>query len=120
MSPKNLLYQTKAESAQARSYKANVAPQNGLGPYSSNETIVINIPTSPNLCTAMSENYLKFDCTFKASANCDYIRFDNCGAHGLIQRIRVFHGSVLLEDINNYNQLASMCYDLQVSTPAAY
>jgi hypothetical protein len=32
----------------------------------------------------------------------------------------VFHGSVLLEDINNYNQLASMCFDLQVSTPAAY
>ena len=120
MLPKNLLYQTKAESAQARSYKSNVAPQNGLGPYSANETIVINIPTASNLCTAMSENYLKFDCTFKASANCDYIRFDNCGAHGLIQRIRVFHGSVLLEDINNYNQLASMCYDLQVSTPAAY
>ena len=45
---------------------------------------------------------------------------DNCGAHGLIQRIRVFHGSVLLEDINNYNQLASMCFDLQVATPAAY
>ena len=30
MLPKNLLYQTKAESAQARSYKSNLAPQNGL------------------------------------------------------------------------------------------
>ena len=121
MLPKNLLYQTKAESAQARSYKSNLAPQNGLGPYGANETIIINIPTASNLVTAMSENYLKFDCNFKAGvADTNYIRLDNCGAHGVIQRIRVFHGSVLLEDINNYNQLASMCFDLQVATPAAY
>ena len=120
MLPKNLLYQTKAESAQARSYKSNVAPQNGLGPYSANETIVINIPTASNLCTAMSENYLKFDLTVTSGAAAtNYARMDNCGAHSFIQRIRVFHGSVLLEDINNYNQLASMCFDLQVSTPAS-
>ncbi len=124
MLPKNLLYQTKSESASARSYKANIAPQNGLGPYGPNQTIIINIPTAPNLVTAMSENYLKFDATFKtatgAGGACNYIRFDNCGAHSFIQRIRVFHGSVLLSDINNYNQLASMAYDLQVSTPALY
>ena len=69
----------------------------------------------------MSENYLKFDCTFRSGiATCDYIRMDNCGAHGLIQRIRVFQGFILLEDINNCNQLASMCFDLQVATPASY
>ena len=121
MLPKNLLYQTKSESASARSYKANIAPQNGTGPYAPNQTIIVNIPTSPNLVTAMSENYLKFDATFTVGGNdTNYIRLDNCGAHSFIQRIRVFHGSVLLSDINNYNQLASMCYDLQVSTPAAY
>ena len=122
MLPKNLLYQTKAESAAARSYKSNIAPQNGTGPYTPNQTIIINIPTAPNLVTAMSENYLKFDatCTVGAAGACNYIRLDNCGAHSFIQRVRVFHGSVLLSDINNYNQLASMCYDLQVSTPAAY
>ena len=121
MLPKNLLYQTKSESASARSYKANIAPQNGTGPYTPNQTIIVNIPTSPNLVTAMSENYLKFDATFTVGGNdTNYIRLDNCGANSFIQRIRVFHGSVLLSDINNYNQLASMCYDLQVSTPAAY
>jgi hypothetical protein len=120
MLPKNLLYQTKAESAPARAYKANIAPQNGTGPYAPNQTIIINIPTAPNLVTAMSENYLKFDATCTTNNACNYIRLDNCGAHSFIQRIRVFHGSVLLSDINNYNQLASMAYDLQVSTPAAY
>ena len=121
MLPKNLLYQTKTESAQSRSYKSNIAPQNGTGPYTPNQTIIINIPTANNLVTAMSENYLKFDATFTSGGNaCNYIRFDNCGAHSFIQRIRVFHGSVLLSDINNYNQLASLCYDLQVSTPASY
>ena len=121
MLPKNLLYQTKTEAAAARAYKSNIAPQNGTGPYAPNQTIIINIPTAPNLVTAMSENYLKFDATFTVGgADTNYIRLDNCGAHSFIQRVRVFHGSVLLSDINNYNQLASMCYDLQVSTPAAY
>jgi hypothetical protein len=69
----------------------------------------------------MSENYLKFDCTVTGGAAAtNYARLDNCGGHSFIQRIRCFHGSVLLEDINNYNQLASMCFDLQVSTPASY
>lgn len=121
MLPKNLLYQTKAESAQARSYKSNLAPQNGLGPYKANETIIFNIPTASNLVTAMSENYLKFDLKFTNGGTAlDYARMENCGAHAFIQRVRIFHGSVLLEDINNYNQLASMCFDLQVNTPAAY
>jgi hypothetical protein len=105
MLPKNLLYQTKTEAAAARAYKSNIAPQNGTGPYTPNQTIIINIPTAPNLVTSMSENYLKFDATFTCgAADTNYIRLDNCGAHSFIQRIRVFHGSVLLSDINNYNQ----------------
>ena len=41
MLPKNLLYQTKAESAQARSYKSNLAPQNGLGPYGPTKLLLL-------------------------------------------------------------------------------
>jgi hypothetical protein len=41
--------------------------------------------------------------------------FESAGVHGIIQRIRVFHGSNLLEDIDNYAQLAKILYDFQAS-----
>ena len=68
-----------------------------------------------------TENYLKFDLTIKnTSGAASTYRWDSCGAHGLIQRIRVYHGSNLLEDIDNYALLAKMLFDLQVSTDATY
>jgi hypothetical protein len=48
------------------------------------------------------------------------IRFDSCAAHGLIQRIRIWHGSNLLQDIDNYGLLAKLMFDLQVPTDACY
>jgi hypothetical protein len=121
MIPKQLIYQNKVESAAARSYKSNIAPQNGTGNYGAGDTIIINIPTRANLVTAMSENYLKFDVSFTngATAN-NYLRWDSCGAHGLIQRIRVFSGSNLLEDIDNYGMLSKLLFDIQVPTDSAY
>jgi hypothetical protein len=69
----------------------------------------------------MSENYLKFDVSFTNGATVnDYLRWDSCGAHGLIQRIRVFSGSNLLSDIDNYGMLAKMLFDIQVPTDSAY
>ena len=47
-------------------------------------------------------------------------RWDSCGAHGIIQRIRVFHGSNLLSDIDNYGMLTKMLYDIQMPTDATY
>lgn len=120
MIPKQLVYQNKVESAAARSYKSNIAPQNGTGNYGAGDTIIINIPTRANLVTAMSENYLKFDVTLTSTAASDYMRWDSCGAHGLIQRIRVFSGSNLLEDIDNYGMLSKMLFDIQVPTDSCY
>ena len=96
MLPKNLAYGSKVESASARSYRTNIQPQNGTGNYNAGDTIIINIPTRNNLVFVPSESYLKFQHTVTASAASKYTRFDACGAHGLIQRIRVFHGSNLL------------------------
>jgi hypothetical protein len=41
MLPKNLKYQNKVESASANAYTSNIAPQNGTGPYSAGQTIII-------------------------------------------------------------------------------
>lgn len=120
MLPKQLKYGSKVESAAARSYRTNIAPQNGTSGYNLGDTIIINIPTRPNLVMVPSESYLKFSIQFKASANSSVFRWDSCGAHGLIQRIRVFHGSNLLQDIDNYGMLAKMLFDLQVPSDGAY
>ena len=37
-----------------------------------------------------------------------------------IQRIRIFHGSNLLEDIDNYNVLSKLLFDLQKPTDSIY
>ena len=43
---------------------------------------------------------------------------ESSGWHNFIQRVRVFHGSNLLEDIDNYGQLAKILYDYQVPEDA--
>lgn len=121
MIPNKLRYGTKVESAPARSFKTNIQPQNGTGPYGLGSVMYFNIPTRSNLFMASTENYMRFDFKYKnTSGNAASARWDSCGAHGLIQRIRVFHGSNLLEDIDNYGLLAKMLYDTQVHTDATY
>ena len=120
MLPKNLKYGGKVESAVARSFRTNIAPQNGTGPYTLGDTIIINIPTRANLVLATTESYLKFKCAITSGNAANNFRLDACGIHSVIQRIRVFSGSNLLEDIDSYGMLAKMMFDLQVSTDSAY
>jgi len=121
MLPKNLKYGSKVESAPARSMRSNIAPSNGTAGYNKGDNINIYIPTRSNLVMVPTENYLKFDVDITNTSGGDATyRWDSCGAHGLIQRIRVYHGSNLLEDIDNYGLLAKMLFDLQVPTDAAY
>jgi len=121
MLPKNLKYGSKVESAVARSSRVNIAPQNGTAGYNLGDTIIVNIPTRNNLVMATTESYLKFTVNaLTAGAGSNGLRFDSCGAHGLIQRIRIWSGSNLLEDIDNYGLLAKMLYDVQMPTDSAY
>lgn len=120
MLPKNLKYGSKVESAAARSSRVNIAPQNGTGTYNLGDTIIVNVPTRNNLVLVAPESYLKFTSVITSTAGGNVCRWDSCGAHGLIQRIRVWSGSNLLEDIDCYGLLAKELFDLQVSTDATY
>ena len=99
---------------------SNIQPQNGTETYNSGDTITINIPTRNNLVLFPEESVLKFTLTYTAGAASDIIRLDSCGAYGVIDKIRVWHGSNLLEDITAYGVLAKMMFDLQVSSDATY
>jgi len=117
MIPKNLLYQNKLESAYARSFTTHIQPQNGQNNYTDGQTIMINIPTSQNQVLAASESVLKFDLTVTNGGTAsNYIRLDKCGAHGVIQRLRLYHGSQLLEDLDNYGNIVSQLTALQKSS----
>ena len=115
MLPKQLKYGSKVESAPAKSSRVNIAPSNGTGPYNLGDTIILQIPTRNNLVLCPNESYLKFNLSpFTVGATASHYRWDSCGAHGLIQRIRIFHGSNLLQDIDNYGLLTKMLFDIQV------
>jgi len=121
MLPKTLKYGSKVESSYARSFRTNVAPQNGTGNYLLGDNIIINLPTRNNLVLVPAESYLKFNLVINnTSGNANSYRFDSCGAHGLIQRIRIFHGSNLIQDIDNYSLLAKLLFDLQVPFDSTY
>jgi hypothetical protein len=120
MLPKNLLYTSRIESAPARASRVNIAPQNGTGPYNLGDTIIFNIPTRPNLVLVPSESYLKFNLQplTPAATGLNAFRLDSSGAHQFIQAIRIYHGSNLLQNIDNYGMVAKMLYDLSVPTDA--
>jgi len=121
MLPKNLKYGNKVESQMARSYKSNIAPQNGTGTYGLGDTIILNLPTASNTVLVPTESYFKFNIAINntSGANNSY-RWDACGAHGIISRIRIFHGSNLLQDIAEYGLLAKLLFDVQVPFDAIY
>ena len=97
MIPTNLRYQSKTESAPARRYLTQIQPQGGTGTYNPGDTITINIPTRNNTALIPSESYLKGNFNLSCGvADCSAATFESAGVHGMIQRLRVFHGSNLL------------------------
>lgn len=105
MIPSNLRFQSKVESAPSRRYLTQIQPQGSTGGYLPNDTVTINIPTRANTCLIPSDSYLKGTFVLScATANADAATLESCGVHGFIQRIRVFHGSNLLnfQGVNVY------------------
>jgi len=119
MIPSNLKFQSKVESAPARRYRTNIQPQNGQGiqssGYGANNTIIINIPTRNNTALIPSESVLKGSVAFTVGGSSATVcALESCGHHAWINRLRVFHGSNLLQDIQNYHELAKILYDYQM------
>jgi len=112
--PKNALYTNKVQTSYARNYQSQIQPQNGLN-YNAGETIIINIPTSPNLVMSGADTVLKCTLNIANAAAC-IANFDRGGIAGIIQRLRLFHGSTLLSDVDNYSALTAMLISLQQSS----
>ena len=113
MLPKNVQYQSKVEGASARRYLSKIQPQTGTQ-FGVGETIIINIPTRNNLLRIPSETVLRFDISMTLAAATVVSALESCGWHGCFSRMRLFHGSNLLEDVQNYSELAKILLDFQV------
>ena len=58
--------------------------------------MIFNIPCNRNTVLSPHDTYLKFSMTGTNGATAqDWVRLSKAGAHGFIQRLRVFHGSTL-------------------------
>ena len=56
--------------------------------------MIFNIPCNRNTILSPHDSYLKFSMTATNGATAqDFVRLSKAGAHGFIQRLRVFHGS---------------------------
>jgi hypothetical protein len=116
MIPKAMTYEGKREAAGARRYRTSIQPQTGAGtvsaPYAAGQTIVVNIATGSNQMLIATESTLSFKLAVTGSAAAT-LALDSCGAHGIIQRLRLYHGSNLLQDIDNYQILSKLFHDWQ-------
>lgn len=108
--PKQLLYQNKVDAMGARPYTSNIQPQ-GAQTYAANDVMIFNIPCNRNTVLSPHDTYLKFSMTAtNGGVAQNFTRLSKAGAHGFIQRLRLFHGSTLLEDVDNYgNLVAQLC-----------
>lgn len=118
MLPTNLNYRGKIESAPSTSYTTCIQPQSGSGNYTVGNTIIFNIPTANNTVLSTTESYLKFKLAITNGSTANAWRWDST-AHGIIDRIRIFSGSNILQDISSYNLLAKMLFALQIPDDAS-
>jgi hypothetical protein len=117
MLPTNLLYSNKLESSGARAFSSSCQPQQGMSGYKNGSKITIQVPINGNSALACSESYLKGRLTgITATGAVNFMRLDRCGIHGAIQRLRIWHGTNELQDIDNYGNLVALMMSLQESS----
>ena len=115
--PSNLRYGNKPETASARSYTSIIQPEGSMNGYGPNSTVKFNIPCQSNTVLVPSETYLKLTLSgiVNGAAVNRYIRLDS-SIHSCIQRIRVYHASSEINDIDNYNMFSKLMMSLQQSS----
>jgi hypothetical protein len=114
----DLLYGLKPSAPKSRSYRMNIAPLN-KAVFSGNDSIVFEIPTGrANTYIDNTQTFLKFSVqcssTAAASVGGSGIYLDNT-AYSFFQRCDTYHSSNLLEQINEYGQIANMCIDTSLT-----
>lgn len=115
------VYAPKPAAAPAANIRVSLPPHNKDRFDFGNETVMFNIPCGKRgqyLNTRMS--YLTFDLDVKLLQDRDFpvVVLDG-GAHALFQSLELYHGTNLLEQVREYNNLYGLMMDMQESTTGA-
>ena len=112
--PQKCLYQNKINASYARNFNSVIQAQN-TSTYGVGQTAIFNIPCMRNQVLSGADTMLSLKLRTRnsaAGANTAYL--NKCGIAGCIQRLRIFSGSQLLCDIDNYGNLMSFLTPYQV------
>lgn len=113
--PAKLLYENSIQSSYARNFTSVINAQN-TSEYNVGQTCIINIPTMNNQFLSGSDTILNYKLKVRSSVATTYANLVRAGGAGAIQRLRLFHGSTLLCDIDNYATLAGLMTAYQLSS----
>ena len=114
MLPSKLMYNNKIASAYARNFTSVIDAQN-TSEYSVGQTAIINIPTMNNQFLSGADSVLSLKLKIRAAVQTTYCNLNRSGISSAIQRLRIFHGSNLLMDLDNYGTLASLLTSYQLA-----
>jgi len=119
MLPSKLLYQNKIESSYARNFISKIQPQN-TSSFALGQTTIINIPCMANQVLSGVDTVLNVRLALRNGAGAltaaAPARLDGAGIISAIQRVRIFHGSQLLSDIDSYGNLMNLLFSAQCSS----
>ena len=111
MLPSNLKYGSKRESAQARSFTSRILPEQKSSGFAMAETISINIPCRVGQYLDTHASLLHFALKVQAHASNDTtVTLDSSGAHATFDRLRIIHGSNVLETIDDYGLISKILH----------
>ena len=113
--PAKLLYNNKINSSYARNFNSVIQAQN-TSTYTLGQTAIFNIPCMRNQVLSGADTLLSMKFKMRNGGTANNPTFLNKGGiAAAIQRLRIFSGSQLLCDIDNYGNLISLLTPWQSS-----
>ena len=109
----DLFYNLKPSSASSRSYRCSI-PTSNKSVFSPNDTAIAYIPARRNCFLDTTQSYIKYTIKNNETTVGNTFKLDNNGA-SVLNRLDVFHGSNLLESVQQYNALYTYLLDNQLT-----
>jgi hypothetical protein len=114
--PSKLLFNNKLNSSYARNFNSTIQAQNTFN-YGLGQTAIFNIPCMKNQVLSGADTLLSVRLRIRNASGAANTAFLNKGGiASAIQRLRIFSGSQLLCDIDNYGNLISLLTPWQSSS----
>jgi hypothetical protein len=108
----DVLYNLKPSSVRCRQYRCSV-PTSNKSTFTASDVAIAYIPCRRNCFLDVTQSYLRYTVKNMDAANA--LTIDGTAA-SFINRIDIFHGSNMLESIQNYDVLTAYLADFQLNT----